>query len=44
MLAGTCISGNSTVVEFRAVGDELAPNFTLYDRGHTRRGPSGLGL
>jgi hypothetical protein len=32
MLAGTCVSGNLTVVEFRAVGDELALNFTLYDR------------
>ncbi len=46
VLAGTCVSGNLTVVEFRAVGDELALNFTLYDRegGHTRRGPSGLDL
>jgi hypothetical protein len=46
VLAETCVSGNLTVVEFRAVGDELALNFTLYDRvgGHTRRGPSGLGL
>jgi hypothetical protein len=32
VLAGTCVSGNLTVVEFRAVGDELALNFTLYDR------------
>jgi hypothetical protein len=32
MLAGTCVSGNLTVVEFRAVGDELLVNFTLYDR------------
>jgi hypothetical protein len=32
MLAGACVSGNLTVVEFRAVGDELALNFTLYDR------------
>jgi len=32
MLAGTCVSGNLTVVEFRAVGNELALNFTLYDR------------
>jgi len=32
MLAGTCVSGNLTVVEFRAVGDELTLNFTLYDR------------
>jgi len=32
MLAGTCISGNLTVVEFRAVGDELELHFTLYDR------------
>ena len=32
MLAGTCVSGNLTVVEFRAVGDELALNFTLYER------------
>ncbi len=32
MLAGTCVSGNLTVVEFRAVGDELALNFTLYGR------------
>ncbi len=32
MLAGTCVSGNLTVVEFRAAGDELALNFTLYDR------------
>jgi hypothetical protein len=32
MLAGTCVSGNLTAVEFRAVGDELALNFTLYDR------------
>lgn len=31
-LAGTCASGNLTVVEFRAVGDELALNFTLYNR------------
>ncbi len=29
---GTCVSGNLTVVEFRAFGDELALNFTLYDR------------
>ena len=33
MLAGTCVSGNLTVVEFRAVGDELLVNFTLNDRG-----------
>lgn len=33
MLAGPCVSGNLTVVEFRAVGDELALNFTLYGRG-----------
>jgi hypothetical protein len=33
VLAGTCVSGNLTVVEFRAVGDELALNFTLYYRG-----------
>jgi hypothetical protein len=33
VLAGTCVSGNLTVVEFRAVGDELLVNFTLYDRG-----------
>ena len=32
VLAGACVSGNLTVVEFRAVGDELALNFTLYDR------------
>jgi hypothetical protein len=32
VLAGTCVSGNLTVVEFRAVGDELLFNFTLYDR------------
>jgi hypothetical protein len=33
VLAGTCVSGNLTVVEFRAVGNELlALNFTLYDR------------
>jgi len=32
VLAGMCVSGNLTVVEFRAVGDELALNFTLYDR------------
>ena len=32
MLAGTCVSGNLTVVEFRAVGDELLVNFTLYGR------------
>jgi len=32
MLAGTCVSGNLTVVEFKAVGDELLVNFTLYDR------------
>ncbi|AET32535.1 hypothetical protein P186_1099 [Pyrobaculum ferrireducens] len=32
MLAGRCVSGNLTVVEFRAVGDELALNFTLYGR------------
>ena len=32
MLAGTCVSGNLTVVEFRAVGDELLFNFTLYYR------------
>ena len=32
VLAGTCASGNLTVVEFRAVGDELLFNFTLYDR------------
>jgi len=32
MLAGTCVSGNLTVVEFRAVGDELELHFTLYDR------------
>ena len=32
VLAGTCVSGNLTVVEFRAAGDELALNFTLYDR------------
>jgi hypothetical protein len=32
MLAATCVSGNLTVVEFRAVGNELALNFTLYDR------------
>jgi hypothetical protein len=32
VLAGTCVSGNLTVVEFRAVGDELALNFTLYER------------
>jgi hypothetical protein len=46
MLAGTCVSGNLTVVEFRAVGDKLLFNFTLYDRGggYTRRGSSGLDL
>ncbi len=40
MLAGTCVSGNLTVVEFRAVGNELALNFTLYDRrgGTYRKG------
>jgi hypothetical protein len=32
VLAGTCVSGNLTVVEFRAVGNELLVNFTLYDR------------
>jgi len=32
VLAGTCASGNLTVVEFRAVGNELLFNFTLYDR------------
>jgi hypothetical protein len=32
VLAGTCVSGNLTVVEFRAVGNELALNFTLYER------------
>ena len=32
MLAGACVSGNLTVVEFRAVGDELELHFTLYDR------------
>jgi hypothetical protein len=32
MLAGSCVSGNLTVVEFRAVGDELLFNFTLYYR------------
>jgi len=32
MLAGTCVSGNLTVVEFRAVGDELALKFILYGR------------
>jgi hypothetical protein len=32
MLAGTCVSGNLTVVEFRAVGDELELHFTIYDR------------
>ncbi len=46
VLAGTCVSGNLTVVEFRAVGDELAPNFTLYDRvgGIYKMGASGRGL
>jgi hypothetical protein len=46
VLAGACVSGNLTVVEFRAVGNELALNFTLYDRvgGTYRKGPSGLGL
>jgi len=32
MLAGTCVSGNLTVVEYRAVGDELELHFTFYDR------------
>jgi hypothetical protein len=32
VLAGTCVSVNLTVVEFKAVGDELALNFTLYER------------
>jgi len=32
VLAGTCVSGNLTVVEFKAVGDELLFNFTLYYR------------
>jgi hypothetical protein len=32
MLAGTCVSGNLTVVEFKAVGDELELHFTLYER------------
>ena len=32
VLAGTCVSGNLTVVEFRVVGNELLVNFTLYDR------------
>jgi hypothetical protein len=32
VLAETCVSGNLTVVEFRAIGNELALNFTLYDR------------
>ncbi len=38
MLAGTCVSGNLTVVEFRAIGNELTLNFTLYDRGTYKKG------
>jgi len=40
VLAGACVSGNLTVVEFRAVGNELALNFSLYDRvgGTYRKG------